>query len=73
MDFSRTYMPLVMGGIIVYDNVLTEGERLGELLQELRTILDKRSAARDESTEAIFHMAEQLIDQALMKYGYRNK
>lgn len=73
MDFSHVYMPLLLGGIIAYDSVMLEGEKLGNLLQEMRTIIDQRSEYRNESTEPIFAMAATLVDQALFKYGYRNK
>ena len=73
LDFMHAYMPLVLGGIIVYDQVLMVDEKLGDLLQELRTILHQRAHDRNDDTEPIFQIAEELIEQALMKYGYRPK
>ncbi len=73
LDFTHAYMPLILGGIIVYDRVLLADEKLGELIQGMRTIMDERSSERNENTEPIFSIAARIIDQALMKYGYRNR
>ncbi len=73
LDFAHAWMPLVLGGLIIFDRVLLSDEDVGEILQEIRGIVAARNEYRDESTEPIFSIAERLIEQALMKYGYRAK
>jgi hypothetical protein len=72
LDFTHTYMPLVLGGIIVYDRVMLEDEQLGELLQDMSVISDERKSEMTDDNEPIFRMSRRLINQALMKYGHRN-
>lgn len=71
MDFNRTYMPLVLGGLTIYDQVLMPREKTGELLGEMRDVLNQRQheLSRDEKT--IHEMADQLVDRAMAKFGYR--
>jgi hypothetical protein len=73
ITFSQTYMPLVMGGIVAYDTVMFEDEKIGDLLNQMRTMLDSRTAYKDDDTEAIFKMTDTLIDHALTKYSTGNK
>lgn len=72
LDITHVYMPLVMGGIIMYDRMLLENEKLGELLDDMRTILDERGPELSSEDTAISRLTSRLIDQAMMKYGYRN-
>lgn len=64
-------MPLVLGGIIIYDRVTLPGENLSDSLVQISTALDERGYERNRDTELIFAMGEQLISRALQKYGYR--
>jgi hypothetical protein len=73
LNFTRAYLPLVLGGIVVYDRVMLEDEKLDELIQEMRAILTQRGGERTRDNEPIFRMAERLIDQAMMKYGYKGR
>jgi hypothetical protein len=73
LDFSRVYMPLVLGGVIVYDRVMMPDEKLGELLEDMRDILNERKVEQNPDNEIIFNIAARLIDQAMMKYGYRGR
>jgi hypothetical protein len=73
MDFTHAYMPLVLGGIIAYDRVLLPDEDLGATLQDLRVILNERNNEISADSIPVARMALKLVDQVLMKYGYRSK
>ncbi len=73
LDFAHVYMPLALGGVLVYDRVMMEDEKLGELIAGLRDILNERRAELNSENAPIFAIASKLIDQAMMKYGYRGK
>lgn len=69
MDLSHAYMPLLLGGIVVYDRVVKPGEDLGESLRDMTDALDERLAERDASNEIIFELAHDLLHRSLLKYG----
>lgn len=69
MNFSYAYLPLVMGGIIITDQVLLHQEQLTDVMKEMRTMVEEREAERDDENEAVFRMAEFVLAQTLKKYG----
>lgn len=69
MNFSYTYMPLVLGGVIVQDRVLLPDEKLGDVLNDLKGLLDCRADEQTEDTELIFELSDRIITQSLRKYG----
>lgn len=71
IDFNHSYMPLVLGGLAVYDQVVLPREKIGELLNELREALLQRKHTLDADGRTLYDMAEKLIDRAMVKYGYR--
>lgn len=72
MDFANAYMPLVMGGILVYDMVLADDENPADTLRVLDDMLRERDADLDEASEPIYDMAAKLVERAQMKYNYRD-
>jgi hypothetical protein len=70
IDFTHTYMPLLMGGVLVGDQVLVKGERISDMFQALRDAFDQRQNEWDDDNEPVFQMTRQVIDQMLKKYGY---
>lgn len=72
VNFSYTYLPLVMGGVIVTDQILMEDDKIGDIMKELRFLVDERSNERDEDNEAVFSMATFILEQTLKKYGFLN-
>lgn len=72
MDFASAYMPLVMGGILVYDMVLADGENPADTLRVLDDMLRERDAMVDSANEPIYDMAAKLVERAQMKYNYRD-
>ncbi len=71
LNFTYAYMPLVLGGLAVYDQVIMPQEKIGELLVEMRGALEGRRVEIDSETRPVYEMADRLIDRALLKYGYR--
>ncbi|MBI5667230.1 MAG: hypothetical protein HZC41_04410 [Chloroflexi bacterium] len=71
LAFADAYLPLVTGGIILGDRVTMPEEKIGEALVEIASTLRERGAERNTDNELVFKLAEQVIDQALQKYGYR--
>ena len=69
MNFSYAYLPLVMGGIIITDQVLMHQEQLTDVMKEMRVMVEEREAERDDENEAVFRMAEFVLAQTLKKYG----
>ena len=70
MDFSHAYMPLVLGGLTIYDQVLLRNHNNVEILQETRLLLDERMDEQTDDNEPIFDLSRRIIELALQKYGY---
>ncbi|HRE46474.1 MAG TPA: hypothetical protein PLD47_02010 [Aggregatilineales bacterium] len=66
LDFSRAYLPLVLGGIIANNVVVMPSERANETVNLLHYALQQRADERDDYTDFIFAMANDLLDRALM-------
>lgn len=65
------YLPLVLGGVLVDENVLIENENK---LDNLHTILDILAQYKDDADEeltVVIGLAEDIIHKILIKYGYR--
>jgi hypothetical protein len=71
LTFTDAYLPLIIGGFIFFDRVVMPEEKIGESLAEMAGALQERAAERDEDSDLVFKLAEQILDQALQKYGYR--
>lgn len=71
LDFVHAYMPLVLGGIIVNEQLKTEDINFIHLMREQWALLDQRRAETGASGEAVIEIAEQLIERALQSYGFR--
>lgn len=69
MDFSHAYMPLVIGGILICDQMLLPDERLGDLLDEIKYLLEEHEEEQNEENEMIFEIAQTVIEHSLRKYG----
>lgn len=65
-------MPLIIGGLIKFDQVMMPGEELGDYLEEIRVMLVERDGERTADNGPIFHLARFITDQSLKKYGALN-
>lgn len=70
MDFNHTYLPLVLGGMVLFDQVLLPDDKLPEILHDVRIILDARRAEEDDESQPVFVMTRAVVEHALRKYGY---
>jgi hypothetical protein len=68
-DFTHVYLPLILGGVIIYDRVVMPGEILSDSLVQISNALDERRYEHNNDTQLVFTMAETLISRALQKYG----
>jgi hypothetical protein len=71
ITFVDVYLPLALGGVIAYDRSILADEKVGEALTEIFKQIKVRHDEVNEDSELIHRMAEQVIDRALQKYGYR--
>ncbi len=69
MDFTHAYMPLVLGGVLLFDRVLIGDEQLKDVLAEIRILLRERASERNEDNDAIFDMASLVVNHTLKKFG----
>ncbi len=72
LTFEDVYMPLIIGGLIKFDQVMMPGEELGDYLEEIRVMLVERDGERTADNGPIFHLARFITDQSLKKYGALN-
>lgn len=71
MSLMLAYMPLLLGGIIVNEQLKTEDVNFIHLLREQWALLDQRRTDGGEQGEAVLELAEHLIERALQTYGFR--
>ncbi|NWF70385.1 MAG: hypothetical protein HXY40_14960 [Chloroflexi bacterium] len=71
LDFIHAYMPLVLGGLLIFDSVIMPGEKLDELVNATKRMLEERAAEKNADNELVFSVGGRLLDRAIMKYGYR--
>ncbi|MEO8613302.1 MAG: hypothetical protein ABI690_35755, partial [Chloroflexota bacterium] len=71
LTFVDVYLPLALGGVIVYDRSILAEEKVGEALTEIFKQIKARKDDVNEENELVYRMAEQVIDRALQKFGYR--
>lgn len=72
MTFTFAYMPLILGGVLIYDHMLVKDETLADVMDQARGLLEYRENERTSENEPVFALAHQIIDQALSKYGYQD-
>jgi hypothetical protein len=70
IDFSRVYLPLVMGGILVNDKLLMDKEDPSAVLREIGVVIEERVFEISEDDMPIYHMTNDLIMQMGHKYGF---
>jgi hypothetical protein len=70
MDFSYAYLPLILGGLTVLDRVMMPDERIGDIMRDVRMIVEDRADEIDETTETVYHIADRMMEMTLRKYGF---
>lgn len=70
LDFVHTYMPVMMGGIIIHDRVLGDEEHIEESLRGLSDSLDVRDSEVSDDDLFILKMAKTLISRHSVQFGF---
>jgi hypothetical protein len=68
-EFTHVYMPLILGGVIIYDRIIMPDENVSDSLISISNALDERDYERNSDTELVFRIGETLISRALQKFG----
>jgi hypothetical protein len=67
--FSDVYLPLVIGGILVANDIVMPGEEPLRSFQQMHDVLLKRQEERNVENDMIFNMTEQAMAWALRRYS----
>lgn len=71
MDFSLAYLPLIMGGMIISEQMPLEGEHPADTVKQLgKSVQDRIFDSRDDE-RPVFDLANQILAQIGQKHGYR--
>ena len=71
LDFAHVYMPLVMGGIIVYDRVIAPDEKLEDTLRDMGEVLAMRDAEWSDDNDLVFLMTKEVVNRSLRLFGFQ--
>jgi hypothetical protein len=71
LHFSDVYMPLVIGGIILFDRASLPDEKLGDSLTAVSSALQGRRAELSADDQIAYRVVEKVIERARQKYGYQ--
>lgn len=71
LTVSSVYMPLVIGGMAINDQIGLENENVIETLRGMWVILDERRRECDADTRLVIDLAEQVVERTLQAYGLR--
>jgi hypothetical protein len=69
IDFSRVYLPLVMGGILINDLLAIDRENPADLLRSVSSTLEERVSELSDSDEGVYIMAKEIIARMGQRYG----
>ncbi len=73
LDFNRVYLPLVMGGILISDQIVLAKENPVELLNAVGMTLEERFEQLSPDEQPIYTMTNQIITRAGQRYGFYGK
>ena len=65
LDFARTYLPMVLGGLIANARVTMPHEQIRETAFILSKAVDNRRPFRNADNDFIFEMTDKLVERAL--------
>jgi hypothetical protein len=71
LDFAHAYLPLVLGGVLVNDQIPAAKETPAELLVMAIAALGARRPEVPDELMPLYELAARLIDRTGQKYGYR--
>lgn len=70
MNFSYAYLPLILGGLTVLDRVMMPDERIGDIMRDVRMIVEDRAEEITDETETVYKIADRMMEMTLRKYGF---
>ncbi|HVU13268.1 MAG TPA: hypothetical protein VHD90_18445, partial [Phototrophicaceae bacterium] len=70
LDFNRVYLPLIMGGVLVNEQLVLAKENPADLLREIGAALEVRAGSLSPSDQAIYRMTETILARAGQRYGF---
>ena len=71
MDFGHVYLPLIMGGVIVFDRIIAPEEVLEDTLRGMSDVLLARDAEWTEDNDLVFLMTKDLVNRSLRLFGFQ--
>ncbi|MBI1256862.1 MAG: hypothetical protein GC204_05285 [Chloroflexi bacterium] len=70
LDFNRVYLPLIMGGLLINEQLAMGRENPADLLREVGAALEVRSGELSEADQAVYNMTQTILTRAGQRYGY---
>ncbi len=70
MDFAHTYMPLVLAGLLVYEQVPMEEEELLQTLRDATEALMVRDGDLTDEDEPLLELTKQVINRTAKQFGF---
>lgn len=64
------YLPLVLGGLVIFDQVLLDNENPGSTVLEAQTHFENQLAGADDNEARLLKLAGRLVEQMFMKYNF---
>ncbi|MEP7291459.1 MAG: hypothetical protein ABI835_06725 [Chloroflexota bacterium] len=71
LDFSRVYLPLIMGAVLINDQLTLEKEDPSELVRMVAAALRGRSDEVSRTDEGVYIMAHEIIARSGQRYGFQ--
>lgn len=71
MDFTHVYMPLVIGGVIIYDRVISDAEEISDSLRGMHDVMSEREPEVDENNDLVFMITKQMVNRSLQRFGFQ--
>ncbi len=69
LDFSRVYLPLVIGGLLINEQVIIKEENPTELLRAVSAALDARLSELSEGDRPLVAMIKDVLARTGQRYG----
>lgn len=69
LTFADVYLPLVVAGIALHDDIVLPEENIKTLQVEIQRLLSNRAEERTEDNAALFEITRDVTQKALFKYG----
>ncbi|MCK6578788.1 MAG: DUF4981 domain-containing protein [Anaerolineae bacterium] len=70
MDFSLTYLPLIIGGAIRSDQIPLEGEHPSDVVRQIGKCLEERVFNSRDDERPIFELANEILARIGQRHGF---